>query len=83
MRQIRTTTDAGLAARLKEMSMTPYERQHALHALAVGTWLADLLLDATARVRGLRRALIARRLRAKRASRRQASAAATRRPARA
>ena len=75
--------DTGMAARLEGIRMTPGERQDALHALKVGSWLADWLVTAANRARGLRRAVIATQIRRKRARRKQARATATRRPARA
>lgn len=76
--------EAGLVARLDEVPMTPSERRDAVHALRVGSWLADLLVGAGDRAKGLGRALRVRHIRRKRASRRQAARdTATRRPARA
>lgn len=76
--------EADIAARLTEIRMTHGERRDALHALQVGSWLADLLLASRNPVRGLRRALVKRRLERKIALRKQASRdSATRRPARA
>lgn len=75
--------DAGIAARLEAITMTPGERQDALHALRVGSWLADLLVTAGSRARGLGRAVIAREIRRKRARYKQTSRDTARRPARA
>jgi hypothetical protein len=73
-----------LVARLDEVAMTPGERRDALHALRVGSWLADLLVTTGDRARGLGRAVMVRHIRRKRAGRKQAArGAATRRPARA
>jgi hypothetical protein len=75
--------DIGIAARLGRITMTPSERRQALHALQMGSWLADLMMAAVNRATGLRRAVIATQIRRKRARRKQARATATRRPARA
>ena len=76
--------EAGLVARLDEVPMTPSERRDAVHALRVGSWLADLLVGAGDRAKGLGRAVMVRHIRRKRASRKQvARDTATRRPARA
>ena len=76
--------EASLVARLDEVPMTPGERRDAVHALRVGTWLADLLVGAGDRVKGLGRAVMMRHIRRKRAGRKQvARGTATRRPARA
>ena len=75
--------ETGIAARLEAVTMTPTERRNALHALQMGSWLADLLMTAVNRARGLRRAVIATQVRRKRARRKQAHDSATRRPARA
>jgi len=83
-RSVTERPEASLVARLDEVPMTPSERRDAVHALRVGSWLADLLVAAGDRARGLGRAVMVRHVRRKRASRKQmARGTATRRPVRA
>ena len=67
---------AAIASRLDDVTMSPTERQEALHALRMGALLAELLLGLGDRVRGLRRAVQARQLRRARRNRRTGAGAA-------
>jgi hypothetical protein len=73
--------EADIAARLDGIRMTHDERRDALHALQVGSWLADLLLGATSPFRGLRAAAHAKRKSRAKARRAAAGDTATRRAA--